>query len=53
MARGGGPVDSSLAGTFGDPISDADLYRFNDSPTPRTEWEQDSDVYLSDPPVGW
>lgn len=51
-ARGGGVVDSSLAGTFGDPISDADLYRFDDSPAPRSEWDQDHDIFPSDPYAG-
>lgn len=47
-ARGGGAVDGTLAGTFGDAISDADLYRFDDLPRERTEWEQDHDIFPND-----
>lgn len=52
-ARGGGAVDSSVAGVFGDPISDADLYRWEDFPRARTEEERDAGIFPSDPYGGW
>lgn len=51
-ARGGGAVDSSVAGVFGDPISDADLYRWEDFPRARTEEERDAGIFPSDPYAG-